>query len=130
MAHISLTDLAILAGVVVYVILQVKDYRPIRALRQENSELRKENDELRQRLDALERKYDTLEKSRDFDAAFKRSLMAIENAEKQATREHERLLETIKQHSDAEKEAWAELSRGLAANTTALAALAAGIHAN
>lgn len=122
--------------VVAYIVSLVRDWRPIRSLREENRDLRSALDEQSKRYDALERKYEDLaskyallEKSRDFKSAFDPLAQALDKHREAANAEHTRMLaalDAIERHSE---EAWAEIARGLAANTAVISTLAAGINA-
>jgi hypothetical protein len=122
--------------VVAYIVSLVRDWRPIRSLRDENRDLRSALDEQSKRYDALERKYEdlaakyaTLEKSRDFSSAFQPLAAAIDRSRVDATSEHEKMLAAIDSLERRSEEAWSEIARGLAANTAVISTLAAGIHA-
>ena len=122
--------------VAAYVVSLVRDWRPIRSLRDENRDLRASLEEHSKRYDALEKKYDelagkyaALEKSRDFSSAFQPLSVAIDRSRKDANSEHERMLSVIDSLERRSEEAWAEIARGLAANTAVISTLAAGIHA-
>ena len=138
LAH--LTNLALLVGVVGgilgYLVLQVKDFRPVRQLRQENHELRTQYDDLSQKFDDLKRHYDelehryvALEKSRDFQASFDLSIRAIDEARASAATEHAGLMTALEKHGEEELKAWMALQREMAANTAVLSTMAAGIYA-
>lgn len=122
--------------VAAYVVSLIRDWRPIRSLRDENRDLRATLDEQTKRFAALEKKYDELaskyallEKSRDFSAAFEPLAHAIERSRQDANTEHEKMLAAIDGMERRSEEAWAELTRGLAANTAVISTLAAGINA-
>ena len=122
--------------VAAYIVSLVRDWRPIRSLRDENRALRAALDEQTKRYNALEKKFDelagkhaVLEKSRDFAAAFEPLAHAIERSRKDANSEHERMLKAIDGIDRRSEEAWAEIARGLAANTAVISTLAAGINA-
>lgn len=122
--------------VAAYVVSLVRDWRPIRSLRDENRDLRASLEEQSKRYDALEKKYDdlagkyaVLEKSRDFASAFEPLSHAIERSRKDANAEHERMLSAIDAIERRSEEAWGEITRGLAANTAVISTLAAGINA-
>jgi len=112
-----------------YVVSLVRDWRPIRTLRQENADLRAALADLQSKYDDLEKRYATIEKSRDFQSAFEPLARAIDKARTDSSQEHAKLLDAFAAHERSEEQAWTEITRGLAANTSALAALAAGINA-
>lgn len=122
--------------VAAYIVSLVRDWRPIRSLRDENRDLRATVEAQSKRYDALEKKYDdlagkyaALEKSRDFSSAFEPLSHAIEQSRKDANAEHERMLAAIDAIERRSEEAWSEITRGLAANTAVISTLAAGINA-
>lgn len=122
--------------VAAYIVSLVRDWRPIRSLREENRDLRSSLEEQSKRYDALEKKYDdlagkyaVLEKSRDFSSAFQPLAAAIDRARHDSNTEHERMLAVIDGLERRSEEAWAEIARGLAANTAVISTLAAGINA-
>lgn len=122
--------------VAAYIVSLVRDWRPIRSLRDENRDLRAALDEQSKRYDALERKYDelagkyaALEKSRDFSSAFEPLSHAIDRSRKDANAEHEKMLAVLDGFERRSEEAFAEITRGLAANTAVISTLAAGINA-
>ena len=122
--------------VVAYVVSLVRDWRPIRSLRDENRDLRASLEEQSKRFAALETKYDelsrkyaALEKSRDFSSAFQPLSAAIDRSRADANAEHEKMLAAIDVLERRSEEAFTEISRGLAANTAVISTLAAGIHA-
>lgn len=122
--------------VVAYIVSLVRDWRPIRSLRDENRDLRAALDEQSKRFAALEtkyeelaRKYALLEKSRDFTTAFEPLARAIEKSREDANSEHVRMLAALDTLERNSEEAWAEIARGLAANTAVISTLAAGINA-
>lgn len=130
------TGIALLFVALAYAISLLRNWRPIRALRDENSDLRatitqlqQANHELDRKYTELEHKYQTLEKSRDFQTAFDGALRAIDQTRSDSSHEHERMLVALNALEERSEQAWTEISRGLAANTSALAALAAGINA-
>jgi len=122
--------------VAAYIVSLVRDWRPIRSLRDENRDLRATLDEQGKRFAALEKKYDelsskyaALEKSRDFSAAFEPLSRSIEKSRTDANSEHVRMLAALDSLERRSEEAWAEIARGLAANTAVISTLAAGINA-
>lgn len=122
--------------VVAYVVSLVRDWRPIRSLRDENRDLRASLEEQTKRFNALEKKYEelagkyaALEKSRDFTAAFQPLSAAIDRSRADANTEHEKMLAALDSLERRNEEAWAEIARGLAANTAVISTLAAGINA-
>lgn len=123
------TSLVVLFIALGYVVSLVRDWRPIRTLRQENSDLRASLADLQRKYTELEQKYTAIEKSRDFQSAFEPLARAIDKAHTESLAEHERLLAAFMDHERREEKAWTEITRGLAANTSALGALAAGINA-
>lgn len=130
------TGLALLFIAMAYAISLLRNWRPIRALRDENSDLRativelqRANGDLERKYTELEHKYQTLEKSRDFQTAFDGALRAIDQTRADSTHEHERMLAALSALEERSEKAWTEITRGLAANTSALGALAAGIYA-
>jgi phage shock protein A len=129
MQHVGASEIVLFFLGLAYVVSLVRDYRPIRALREENRDLRVALGELQRKYDELEKKYVTLEKSRDFQSAFEPLSRAIDKARSDGSHEHEKLLTAFSEHERREEQAWAEITRGLAANTAALGALAAGINA-
>lgn len=69
---------------IAYLVSLLRDWRPIRSLREENRELRRQVDEQGEKYNELERqhrelevKYQALEKSRDFEKAFEPLARAI-----------------------------------------------------
>ena len=124
-----LGDFALLLIGLAYVISLLRDYRPIRALRDENADLRAAFTDLQRKYDDLEGRYKLLEQSRDFHASFEPLTHTIEQARADGTRERAKLLEALEAHEVREERAWAEITRGLAANTAVLGTLAAGINA-
>ena len=122
--------------VAAYIVSLVRDWRPIRSLRDENRDLRSALDEQTKRYNVLEKKFDDLaskyallEKSRDFASAFEPLSRAIDQSRKDANAEHERMLAAIDGIDRRSEEAWSEIARGLAANTAVISTLAAGINA-
>lgn len=122
--------------VVAYIVSLVRDWRPIRSLRDENRDLRSALDEQTKRYNALEKKFDELaakyallEKSRDFASAFDPLSAAIDRSRKDAHAEHEKMLSVLDGVERRSEEAFAEITRGLAANTAVISTLAAGINA-
>lgn len=122
--------------VAAYVVSLVRDWRPIRSLRDENRDLRATVEAQSKRYDALEKKYDelagkyaSLEKSRDFSSAFEPLSHAIDRLRVDANSEHEKMLAAIDGLERRSEEAFAEITRGLAANTAVISTLAAGINA-
>jgi biopolymer transport protein ExbB/TolQ len=122
-------DFALLLVALAYVVSLVRDWRPIRALRDENKDLRTAFTELQRKYDDLEKRYIAIEKSRDFQAAFEPLARAIDQARADSSHEHERRLTAFSALEERSEQAWTEITRGLAANTSALGALAAGINA-
>lgn len=131
-AHLSVGDDALIIAVVAYVVSIVRDWRPIRALREENRDLRATLEQQEQRYNALEHRYSELErkcafleKSRDFGTAFEPLSRAIDQARADSTHEHEKILGAL----EAVVGQLGELAKGLASNSAVTAALAAGINA-
>jgi biopolymer transport protein ExbB/TolQ len=127
--HLSSGTYALIFIAIAYIVSLVRDWRPIRTLRDENKELRRELNKLQAKYADLEKKYDELGKSRDFQAAFEPIIRSIDQARDAASHEHKDLHAAFVQHEQREAQAWSEITRGLAANTSVLAALAAGINA-
>lgn len=130
--HGSLTDYALLLIGLAYVVSLLRDWRPIRSLRSENRDLRgalEQSDRrcaaLETRCAELEGKCAALEKSRDFQTSFAEVVRAIDQARADTTHEHEKLLGAL----DGIVHELGELGKGIAQNTAATAALAAGINA-
>ena len=122
--------------VAAYIVSLVRDWRPIRSLRDENRDLRATLEEQSKRFASLEKKYDelsskyaALEKSRDFSAAFEPLAHAIDKTRADANSEHVRMLAALDSLERRSEEAWAEIARGLSANTAVISTLAAGINA-
>lgn len=116
--HISIQDYALLLVAVAYTASLIRDFRPIRALRSENAELRGELEKKDKEMAEKTRQFEVLEGSRDFKAAFNESLRALADARLESSAEHTKIVDGL-----------TAVERGLAANTAALSALAAGIHA-
>lgn len=129
MTHVGASEIVLVFIGLAYVVSLVRDWRPIRTLRQENSDLRTALTELQRKYDDLEKRHLMLEKSRDFQAAFEPLARAIDQMRADSGQEHEKLLTAFADHEQREAGAWSEITRSLAANTSALAALAAGINA-
>lgn len=115
------------SAVLVWVALQVRDYKPNRRLRGDNSELRAENDELRRRLDESEARQRELEKSRDFDTSFAVVMKEIAAARAQAAAEHRAILEELQESRKNQHETWATFHQQLASLTSAIQVVASGI---
>jgi biopolymer transport protein ExbB/TolQ len=135
-SHISVGDFAFVLIAAAYILSIIRDWRPARTLRDENREVRAEREKLQHQYDELLKKYNEiearcaqLEKSRDFHEAFQESLRAIDQARADASHEHERILNAIEAKQEAEKKAWEQLTQTLAAVSTGVTALAAGINA-
>lgn len=130
------TAIALLFIAIAYAVSLLRNWRPIRALREENSDLRAtvaqlqhSNGVLEKKYADLEHKYEILAKSRDFQSAFDGAMRAIDQTRADSTHEHERMLAALVALEERSEAAWTEITRGLSANTSVVAALAAGINA-
>lgn len=112
-----------LSAVLVWVALQVRDYKPNRRLRADNSELRSENDNLRRLLDDSAAQQRELEKSRDFDKALAVVMKEIAEVRAQATSEHRAILEELQES----RKTWATFHQQLASLTSAIQVVASGM---
>jgi hypothetical protein len=65
------TIATVATGAIVYVVMQIRDYRPNKRLREDLLEARHDNDRLQATVDAQKVRMDELERSRDFETAFK-----------------------------------------------------------
>ena len=120
----TLFDYVVIAGIIsgalIYVVLQVRDYRPNKRLREDLLDARNVADGLGDDLDAAKQRVSQLERSRDFDSAFQASLQAITEARQHTTEEHGAMLAAFEEHGRVEAEVWAKISEQLTELTAAL----------
>lgn len=91
----------LVGGGVTYVLLQVRDYKPNRRLRDDNANLRHDNDDLLARLDTAENEVKDLKKSRDFEQVFAGLLAAIAQSRDATAQENKEVLTAIRDIAEA-----------------------------
>lgn len=115
------------SAVSIWVVLQVRDYKPNRRLRGDNGELRTENDDLRRRLDDAENERRKLAASRDFDTSLAVVMKELAEARERAAAEHRAILEEIQESRRNQHETWSTFHQQLASLTSAIQVVASGI---
>lgn len=128
-AHLTIGDFGFLLIGVAYLISIVRDWRPVRQLREENRELRAERDDDRKKLEAQEQRIKTLEESRDVARALVPLERALDQARSDMSHEHEKIILHLDALSKGVETGITELVKGLSGNTAVTATLAAGINA-
>lgn len=107
-----ITVAAIVAGAAVYVVMQVRDYRPNKRLRDDLAAAREDNDKLIREVDANRHRIAELEKSRDFELAFKDALAAIHETKAS-------VISALEEHGRNEAVVWQEVTKSLGVLSTA-----------